>query len=284
MAGAGRLLLAMFPVNHHRPLVMGILNITPDSFSDGGQLYKRGRPDLDKILFLAESLVTEGADILDVGGESTRPGAQFVTETEELERVIPVIAALRSRMEIPLSVDTSNPELIRLAAAEGAAMINDVRALCRPGALEAAAASQLPVALMHMRGEPKNMQANPTYQYVLKDVFEFLMSRVNACELAGIDRSKLIIDPGFGFGKTIEHNLELLRGLPELVAVGLPVLVGLSRKRMIGDILDKPTANRVYGSISLALLAAQKGASMIRVHDVEGTVDALKILAAVERS
>lgn len=272
----------MFSVDHNRPQVMGILNITPDSFSDGGQLYTGGLPSLDKILFLADLLVEQGADILDIGGESTRPGATTIAESEELERVVPVIAALKQRFDIPLSVDTSTPEVMRLAAAEGAAMINDVRALCRPGALEAVAASQLPVVLMHLRGEPKNMQDDPAYKDVVNDVIGFLSGRVSACEDAGIDRGRLVIDPGFGFGKTLDHNLEIFRALPELVALGLPVLVGLSRKRMIGDLLDKPTTDRVYGSVALAVLAAQKGVRMIRVHDVGATVDALKILAAIK--
>lgn len=272
----------MFSVNHNRPLVMGILNITPDSFSDGGQLYTGGLPDLDKILVLADSLVEQGADILDIGGESTRPGAAMITESEELERVKPVIVALRQRFDIPLSIDTSKPEVMRLAAAEGASMINDVRALRHPGALQAAAESQLPVVLMHLRGEPKNMQDDPVYRDVVKDVIGFLVERVSACENAGIDRDRLIIDPGFGFGKTLRHNLDLFQALPELVALGLPVLVGLSRKRMIGDLLDKPAADRVYGSLALAVLAAQTGVSIIRVHDVSATVDALNILAATQ--
>lgn len=272
----------MFSVNHNRPLVMGILNITPDSFSDGGQLYTGGLPDLDKILVLADSLVEQGADILDIGGESTRPGAAMITESEELERVKPVIVALRQRFDIPLSIDTSKPEVMRLAAAEGASMINDVRALRHPGALQAAAESQLPVVLMHLRGEPKNMQDDPVYRDVVKDVIGFLVERVSACENAGIDRDRLIIDPGFGFGKTLRHNLDLFQALPELVALGLPVLVGLSRKRMIGDLLNKPAADRVYGSIALAVLAAQTGVSIIRVHDVSATVDALNILAATQ--
>ncbi len=274
----------MFAVDHDRPQVMGILNVTPDSFSDGGQLYTGGLPNLDKTLFLADTLVRQGADILDVGGESTRPGASAIAQSEELERVIPVIVALRQRFETPLSIDTSTPEVMRLAVAEGVSMINDVRALCRPGALEAAAASQVPVVLMHSRGEPENMQKDPVYKDVVNHVIEFLTERVSACEAAGIDRGRLIVDPGFGFGKTIDHNLDLFRALPKLVGLGLPVLVGLSRKRMIGDLLDKNVAARVYGSVALALLAAQKGVCMIRAHDVGATVDALKILTATRES
>ena len=261
---------------------MGILNITPDSFSDGGQLYSGGFPDLDKISYLAEDLVNQGADLLDVGGESTRPGAESITESEEIERVIPVVEALTRRFDIPLSVDTSTPPVIKLAAAEGAAMINDVRALCRPGALEAAAVSQLPVVLMHMQGEPQTMQQTPVYTDVVTDVITFLTDRVVACELAGIDRSKLVLDPGFGFGKTLQHNLGLFRALPKLVALGMSVMVGFSRKRMVGEVLNKPVEERVHGSIAMAILAAQKGASIIRVHDVAGTVDALKMWAATE--
>ena len=272
----------MFPVEHKRPLVMAILNITPDSFSDGGQLYRSGRPDLDKITYLAESLVQQGADLLDIGGESTRPGAGLITEPEELDRVIPVVEALTGRLDIPLSIDTSSPAVIKFAAKGGAAMINDVRALRCPGALEAAAKSQLPVALMHMQGEPQTMQKDPAYTDVVTEVAAFLNERIAACTQAGIDRNKLFIDPGFGFGKTLQHNLCLFRALPKLVALGIPVMVGLSRKRMIGDLLNKPLEDRVYGSIAMAMLAAQKGVSMVRVHDVGGTVDALKILAAAE--
>ena len=272
----------MFPVEHKRPLVMGILNITPDSFSDGGQLYKNGRPDLDKITYLAETMVQQGADLLDVGGESTRPGADLITESEELDRVIPVVEALIGSLDIPLSIDTSSPAVINLAAKEGAAMINDVRALSRPGAIEAVATSRLPVALMHMQGESQTMQQDPAYTDVVTEVAAFLNERVAACTVAGIDRNKLFIDPGFGFGKTLQHNLCLFRALPKLVALGTPVMVGLSRKRMIGDLLNKTVDGRVHGSIAMAMLAAQKGVRLIRVHDVGGTVDALKILAAAE--
>ncbi len=262
---------------------MGILNITPDSFSDGGQLYRDGLPNLDNILFLAESLIKEGADLLDIGGESTRPGAGSITASEEIERVLPVVSALTARLNIPLSVDTSCPEVIEAAAAEGAAMINDVRALRRPGAIEAAAKSQLPVVLMHMLGEPQNMQQAPAYNDIVNDVLAFLSDRIIACELAGISRSKLVLDPGFGFGKTLDHNLSLFRALPKFVAPGLPVMVGLSRKRMIGDMLNKPVAERDTGSVAMALLAAQQGVSIIRVHNVGGTVDALKVLTAINR-
>lgn len=283
LGGAGKL-NTLIRQGRGRPLVMGVVNVTPDSFSDGNQLYSRRRPDLDKILFYVETLIKEGADILDVGGESTRPGASFVSECEEIDRVIPVVTALTARFDVPLSVDTSSPEVITLAAAAGAALVNDVRALRRPGALQAAADSGLPICLMHMQGDPKTMQQEPDYEDVVAEVGQFLAERVVACEAAGIDRGSLIIDPGFGFGKTLEHNLSLFRALPELVAQGLPVMVGLSRKRIIGEVLGKPVFERVYGSIALALMAAERGACIVRVHDVAATVDVLTVLSAVQDS
>lgn len=280
LGGAGKP-NTLFSVGHGRALVMGVVNVTPDSFSDGNQLYSGRKPDLDKILFYVETLISEGADILDIGGESTRPGASFVSESEEIDRIIPVVMALAARFDTPLSVDTSSPAVITLAATAGAALVNDVRALRRPGALEAVAGSNLSVCLMHMRGDPQTMQQEPEYGDVVAEVGQFLAERVVACEAAGIDRARLIIDPGFGFGKTLEHNLSLLRGLPELVAQGLPVMVGLSRKRIIGEVLGKPVLERKYGSIALALLAAERGACIVRVHDVAATVDVLKVLSAV---
>lgn len=280
LGGAGKP-NTLFSVGHGRALVMGVVNVTPDSFSDGNQLYSGRQPDLDKILFYVETLINEGADILDIGGESTRPGASFVSESEEIDRIIPVVMALAARFDTPLSVDTSSPAVITLAATAGAALVNDVRALRRPGALEAVAGSNLSVCLMHMRGDPQTMQQEPEYGDVVAEVGQFLAERVVACEAAGIDRARLIIDPGFGFGKTLEHNLSLLRGLPELVAQGLPVMVGLSRKRIIGEVLGKPVLERKYGSIALALLAAERGACIVRVHDVAATVDVLKVLSAV---
>lgn len=280
LGGAGKP-NTLFSVGHGRALVMGVVNVTPDSFSDGNQLYSGRKPDLDKILFYVETLINEGADILDIGGESTRPGASFVSESEEIDRIIPVVMALAARFDTPLSVDTSSPAVITLAATAGAALVNDVRALRRPGALEAVAGSNLSVCLMHMRGDPQTMQQEPEYGDVVAEVGQFLAERVVACEAAGIDRARLIIDPGFGFGKTLEHNLSLLRGLPELVAQGLPVMVGLSRKRIIGEVLGKPVLERKYGSIALALLAAERGACIVRVHDVAATVDVLKVLSAV---
>ncbi len=272
----------MFNVDHQRPLVMGILNVTPDSFSDGGQLLTDSGPDFGKILFRAEQLIGQGADLLDIGGESTRPGAQALEPAVELERVVPVIAAIKARFAIPLSVDTSTPEVMEASAREGVDMINDVRALRRPGALAAAAKIKLPVTLMHMQGEPTTMQREPTYGDVVAEVGDFLAQRVTTCIESGLARDNIVIDPGFGFGKNLAHNLALFRALPRFCGMGLPVMVGLSRKRMVGAITGRQTDARVHGSVALALLAAQKGASIIRVHDVGATVDALKILAATE--
>ena len=267
-----------------RPLVMGILNLTPDSFSDGGDLYRGGKVDLDTVLYRAQCLIDEGADLLDVGGESTRPGASTVDLNVEIDRVLPVLDALLSRFDIPLSVDTSSPALMVEAAGSGAAMLNDVRALSRGGALEAAAATSLPICLMHSLGEPEVMQDNPKYRDVVAEVVAFLQARIAACEKEGISRSRLILDPGFGFGKTLQQNLSLFRALPTLVAEGLPVMVGVSRKSMIGALLNKPVEQRIYGSAALAVLAAQAGAAIIRVHDVVATVDSLKMLEAVQSS
>lgn len=262
--------------------MMGILNLTPDSFSDGGNLYRGDNIDLDTVLYRAQHLIDAGADLLDIGGESTRPGASKVELNEEMARVLPVLEALLIRFDIPLSVDSSSPALMVEAASSGAAMLNDVRALGRAGALEAAAGTGLPICLMHSLGEPQVMQDNPLYGDVVADVVGFLRQRMTACEKAGISRSRLILDPGFGFGKTLEQNLSLFRALPALVAEGLPVMVGVSRKSMIGAILNKPVEQRVFGSAALALLAAQAGAAIVRVHDVAATVDSLKILEAIQ--
>jgi dihydropteroate synthase len=256
---------------------MGILNVTPDSFSDGGRF-------LDRAAALAQgrALVAEGADILDVGGESTRPGAASVSVQEELDRVIPVIEALAGELRVPLSIDTSKPEVMRAAVAAGAALINDVAALRRPGALAAAAEAGVPVCLMHMRGEPGTMQRQPMYRDVVAEVRDFLAGRVAACETAGIPRDRLLVDPGFGFGKTLAHNLALLRDLAALRGLGVPVLAGLSRKSMIGALLDgAPVGERLYGSLAAAVLAVERGAAIVRVHDVAPTVQALRIVAAV---
>ncbi len=258
---------------------MGILNVTPDSFSDGGHFIK-----VDAALAQAGKMLADGADIIDIGGESTRPGAQTVSVEEELVRVIPIIEALREQSDVFISVDTSKPQVMSAAVAAGADMINDVRALREPGALDAAAALNTPVCLMHMQGEPRSMQQQPHYDDVLTEVKSFLDSRVIACEQAGIARGQLVIDPGFGFGKTLEHNLALFRRLPDLQSLGLPVLVGVSRKSMIGAVLDIPVEERMAASVALAGLAVWLGASIIRTHDVRETRDAVKMCHAVVRA
>jgi len=255
-----------------RCLVMGILNVTPDSFSDGGRFDSMAAA-VDQAARMAEA----GADLLDVGGESTRPGAGAVSVDQELERVIPVIEQLGARFECPVSIDTSKPEVMRAAVAAGAAMINDVGALQADGALATAAELAVPVCLMHMQGEPRTMQRAPTYDDVTREVCGFLRDRMGACVAAGLPADRLIVDPGFGFGKTVEHNLQLLRDLDKLAGLGAPVLVGLSRKSMIGKLLGRSVDERVPASIALALLAAQRGAAIVRVHDVAPTIDALRI-------
>jgi dihydropteroate synthase len=260
-----------------RPRVMGILNVTPDSFSDGGHF---GSPEA--AVRRARELAAEGADLIDVGGESTRPGARAVSVQEEMDRVIPVIEALATELPVPVSIDTSKPEVMRAAVAAGAALINDVAALRRPGALAAAAALGVPVCLMHMQGEPGTMQEDPSYRDVVAEVTGFLAERLAACEAAGIPGGRLLVDPGFGFGKTLAHNLALLRGLRRLTALGVPVLVGLSRKSMIGALLGgAPAGERLHGSLAAAVLAVERGAAIVRVHDVGPTVQALRIVAAV---
>ncbi len=260
----------------HQPQVMGILNVTPDSFSDGGDFFVPGAA-----LARARIMAAEGATIIDVGGESTRPGAAAVSQEEELRRVIPVIEQLSRELEIPLSVDTSRPEVMRQAIAAGAGMINDVRALQGDGAVEMAQRLGVPVCLMHMQGEPGVMQQQPRYTSVVDEVRVFLETRASACMAAGIPREQLIIDPGFGFGKTLAHNLRLLYDLGSLLTLGVPLMVGLSRKSLIGGILDVPVGDRLYGSIALATLAVWQGASIVRVHDVRATVDAVRICQAV---
>jgi dihydropteroate synthase len=264
------------PLDLSRPAVMGILNITPDSFSDGGNFLSR-----HNAVTQALRMAQEGADIIDVGGESTRPGAQSVTVQEEMDRVLPVIEALHASVPLPLSIDTSKPEVMRAAVSAGAGLINDVRALCEPGALEAAAGTGVPVCLMHMRGEPRTMQADPHYDDVAAEVADFLRERMQAASVAGIPANRILIDPGFGFGKTLVHNLELLRGLRKLTSLGAPVLAGLSRKSMIGQALGLSVENRLHASVVLAVLAVQNGASIVRVHDVGPTVEALRMWAAV---
>ncbi len=273
-----RLQCGRHTLNLDIPVVMGVLNVTPDSFSDGGRF-----AELPAALAQAERLAGEGAAIIDVGGESTRPGAAPVDVDEELRRVIPVIEKLVERLALPVSVDTCKPEVMRAAIAAGASMINDVTALRAPGAVEAVAESSVAVCLMHMQGEPRTMQNEPRYTDVLVEVRDFLRGRVACCVEAGISVSRLVIDPGFGFGKTLEHNLELLRRLPELVADGQPVLAGLSRKSMIGKLTGRVDGERLGGSLALATLAILSGARIVRAHDVAPTVDAIRIIAALGR-
>ena len=259
-----------------RPRIMGIINVTPDSFSDGGLC-----GSVEQALAQALALVDAGADMLDIGGESTRPGAVAVSLEEELRRVIPVIEALSHQVAVPLSIDTSKPEVMRAAVAAGAGMINDVQALRREGALEAACALGVPVCLMHLPGEPATMQQNPRYEDVVAQVHSFFTQRIFACEMAGIAKKNLLIDPGFGFGKLLEHNLRLLRQLSRLMELGLPVVAGLSRKGMLGEITGRPAGEREVASAVAALIAVQNGASIVRVHDVGATRDALALWAAV---
>lgn len=263
------------------PVVMGILNITPDSFSDGGKLFGAGKAHLDQCLYAAEQMVVDGADILDIGGESTRPGAIPVSSEEEMQRVLPVLEAIAARLDVVLSVDTSNPCLITEAARCGAGMINDVRALQREGALSAAAATGLPVCLMHMQGEPGTMQAEPHYEDAVTDVCHWLQARAAACEAAGIVRERILLDPGFGFGKTLEHNLSLLKHLDRLAALSYPLLVGLSRKSIAGKITGRVVSDRLAASLALAQLALDRGANILRVHDVAASVDMLKVWCSI---
>ena len=264
------------PLDLSRPAVMGILNVTPDSFSDGGVFLSR-----ENAIAHARRMTEEGADIIDVGGESTRPGAQPVSAQEEMDRVIPVIEALRGKISLPISIDTSKPEVMRAAVAAGAGFINDVRALRDEGALAAAASLHVPVCLMHMQGEPRSMQENPRYRDVVSDVGDFLRARLQTAQAAGIPAQRLVVDPGFGFGKTLEHNLELLRGLKKLQSLGAPILAGLSRKSLIGKALGLPVEGRLYASVALALMAVQNSARIVRVHDVGPTVEALRMWQAV---
>lgn len=260
-----------------RTRVMGIVNVTPDSFSDGG-----AHADAASAIAHGLRLVEEGADLLDVGGESTRPGSEGVSVEEELRRVIPVIEGLAARTGVPISIDTSKPEVMRAAVAAGAGMINDICALEREGALDAAAAAGVPVVLMHMRGEPRSMQEAPHYDDVVAEVHRYLADRIFAAELAGIPRARLVVDPGFGFGKDDGHNLALLAQLERFTSLGVPVLAGISRKRTIGALTGRQVpAERVAGSVAAHLVAAQRGARIVRVHDVAATVDALKVWEAV---
>jgi len=259
-----------------RPMVMGILNITPDSFADGGRWL-----NADDALRHGISMAAAGADLIDLGGESTRPGAEPVSVQEEMDRVIPLIGRLRSEINVPISIDTSKPEVMREAVNAGAGMINDVCALQNDGAMEAAAALRVPVCLMHMLGRPRDMQKAPVYNDVVAEVSGFLSSRAEGARAAGIPARAIVLDPGFGFGKSLQHNLDLFHAIPRLCALGFPILVGLSRKSMLGTITGKPAHERLAASISAALLAAQAGASILRVHDVGETVDALRCLTSL---
>jgi dihydropteroate synthase len=265
-----------YTLNLATPAVMGIVNVTPDSFSDGGRWLDPARA-VDHAL----QLVDEGAIIIDLGGESTRPGAAFVPVEEELRRVVPVVAALAKRAKVPISVDTSRAEVIRAAVDAGAAMINDIRALREPGALDAAGASTAAICVMHMQGEPRTMQTAPGYDDVFEAVRQFLAKRVDACQKAGIAMDRLTIDPGIGFGKSAAHNLELLARLPELTTLRLPILVGVSRKSLIGAITGRPIEQRLAGSVAFTTAAVLAGASIIRAHDVGATVDAVKVAVAL---
>ncbi|MES2673473.1 MAG: dihydropteroate synthase [Pseudomonadota bacterium] len=274
--------LELFSQNNACPKIMGILNITPDSFSDGGSYYHAGKISLDLVLARAEVMLSEGVDIIDVGGESTRPGAIPVSEQLELDRVIPVVDALVKKLGALVSVDTSTASVIRESASSGASMINDVRALQRDGALDAAAKTGLPVCLMHMQGQPDSMQKSPEYADVIAEVSSFLRTRMTACVAAGIAQERILLDPGFGFGKTLVHNLILLSRLRELVALGQPVLVGLSRKSILGQMLNRKPEERLPGSLALALAAAERGAAIVRVHDVAATRDVLQVFNAIK--
>jgi dihydropteroate synthase len=263
-----------------QPVVMGVLNVTPDSFSDGGQFL-----DINAAVAHGLRMVEEGAAIIDVGGESTRPGADPVSVEEEVRRVVPVVDKLRAQTDAVISIDTSKPQVMRAAAEAGAGLINDVRAFSEAGALEVAAATQCAVCVMHMQGDPRSMQLSPRYDDVVNEVKAFLAERVKVCRAAGIAVERIVIDPGFGFGKSLEHNLELLRSLRELglqpSGAQWPIMVGLSRKSIVGRITGRPSGERIDGSVALAMMAVINGAHIVRVHDVGSTVDALKVVMAV---
>lgn len=254
---------------------MGILNVTPDSFSDGGT-----HNSLNDAVNHAAKLIADGASIIDIGGESTRPGASDVSIDEELQRVVPVVEAIRQRFDVWISVDTSKAQVMAESANVGASIINDIRSLQEPGALEAAAKTGLPVCIMHMQGDPKTMQQSPHYENVMIDVDHFLRENIQRCVDAGIEKNQIILDPGFGFGKNLAHNYQLLAHLSELHHFGLPILAGMSRKSMVGQLLNVPPQERVAGSVACAVIAAMQGAQIIRVHDVKETVDAMKVVQA----
>jgi dihydropteroate synthase len=269
-------------LNLSRPVIMGVINTTPDSFSDGGALYQSARLDLELAMTRAREMVTEGALVLDIGGESTRPGAVAVSSAEEMDRVLPLVERLTAELDVIISVDTSSGALMGEAASKGAGMLNDVRALARKGALEAAAATGLPICLMHMQGNPDTMQERPAYEDVAAEVERFLEARVAACEAGGIALQRLVLDPGFGFGKSVEHNLQLLAALPRFAQLGLPLLVGFSRKSMIGKLIGREVGQRLPASLGLAVLAAERGAAIIRTHDVAATSDAVAMWTALK--
>ena len=266
-----------FQLSLARPLIMGVLNVTPDSFSDGGNFI-----ELNQAFAHANRLISEGADLLDIGGESTRPGAAPVPIDEERRRVLPLLEKLAG-CNIPLSIDTLKPELMQEAVAAGASMVNDVSGFRDTGALEAVANTDAAICIMHMQGEPRTMQQNPEYNDVTREISDFLAARVQAAEAAGIARNRIVIDPGFGFGKTLEHNLALLRDLRQFRETGCAVLAGLSRKSMLGKITGRGPADRVHASVAAALIAVQNGAQIVRVHDVAATRDALAVLAALQQ-
>lgn len=276
MAEHFKLLCGRFQLELNRPHVMGIVNVTPDSFSDGGRY-----ASTDLAVAHAQALIAEGADILDIGGESTRPGAEPVSLKEELKRVIPVIEALKPVTTVPISIDTYKPEVMRAAIAAGADMVNDVCALQKPGALEVVANSDVGICLMHMQGEPQTMQLNPSYHDVVNEVKQFLVERVAACHARGVANARILLDPGFGFGKTTAHNIALIQHLDSFAELELPLLVGLSRKSVLGRIAGGDEQQRLYAGLAASVISVMKGVNIVRVHDVKATVDALKVVAAV---
>lgn len=272
----------LFELDRHKPQLMAVLNVTPDSFSDGGSYYEAGRLSVGKCCERVEAMLAAGASIIDVGGESTRPGAANVSLMEEMDRVLPVLEAIQ-HTEAVISVDSSSPELLTEAARLGMGLINDIRALQRPGALAAAAATGLPVCLMHMQGEPDTMQQKPQYLSVLDEVKAFFHERIGACEVAGIARQQILLDPGFGFGKTVQHNAQLLQQLAEFSEFQLPLLVGMSRKSMIPALLgERAVDQRMPASLALAVMAVERGAWIVRAHDIRETADAINTVAAVK--
>ena len=265
------------------PRIMGVLNTTPDSFFDGGNLYRNGKIDLDLALIQAEDMVSNGAAILDIGGESTRPGAKPISNEEEFDRVVPIVESIASRIDVVISVDTSKPKIMESAISSGAHMINDVKALSEPHALEVVSASNVNVCLMHMLGNPMTMQISPEYKSVNNEVKQFLIDRIEKCKQVGISRERLIVDPGFGFGKTVDHNLDLLENLRDLATLGCPILVGLSRKSMINKILKRDIIDSLPATLGLVAIAVERGANLIRAHDVRETADVVSMWMAVNR-